>query len=178
MHVYPMIVVDGCGSQDEAREKAQGRSEELAEAGVYDYGGPMEETRNEPTVLMAGTAEYREAVLDALETERGEIREYWTILKQAVKRFGDREHPPASEEIFKAEFEVGVGIAGLIESGTRLRREISFGSALYRAAKLDDLLRGAPSVARFLYDFRKDTKAAVADEAKPDAWAVACDFHY
>ena len=180
MHTYPIIVVDGRDDPDDARERAGTFADQFVEAGIYDYGGPIDpaECPDEPTVYKAGTLEYRKALKAARETERRTTREYWTILKQAVDSFRRWEEPPNPNETFEAEFVVGIGLEGMVESGSRVRRNLTFGTTLWRAAKLNELLKGWPSTSRFLYDERERRNLPLADETRKGVYAVICDFHY
>ena len=182
MHVYPLIVVDGCGDGKEAMERAGGWADELIEEWeTYDYGGPLTPGKDGELagiVIQAGAREYREAISWALGVEKDLIKEHWDVLRQALAVFGDRDTPPSLEEAFDAHYRMGAGCGGFIKSGTEMLHKESFGLALYRAKKLAQLLEGRPSLDRFLYDKREQTPCPAGEEKRSQVWAVRCDFHY
>ncbi|GEM_PF-3721720 len=181
MHVHPLIVVGGCPGPEEAWKAADGYADELVEAAhVYDYGGPLKDDGDSPlagAALLAGTGAYRESVLHALAAEKARAREEWDVVRQALKVFADHEDPPGAEDIFRPRYKVGVGLAGIIRPGMDVCHDETFGRALWRAGRLGEILDGSPCADRFLYDRRENRQVPVADEKRPDVYAVLCDFH-
>ena len=181
MHTHPLIVVDGCETPEDAVEMADLEADTILDHGVYDCGGPVKPedmAEGHSPVLKAGTQEYHEAITACLNTQRSIEREHWTVLRQAIDHFKDRDDPPGTKESFGASYKVGIGICGLLEAGEEQKHAEEFGKALWRANQLFDLLDGQTTADHMFYDRRGDQSLPVIEDARAGVYVVVCDFHY
>lgn len=193
MHCYPVVLVSADDKKDATARVTSWIDSQFEENGqrIYDYGGPVEESRCEkPEEACRPASEVVDNIKSRIEQEKDVLRQHWRILRDYVEAFKDRDIPPMAmsetSDTFKTSYKLAIGIGPIIASGTEMNeKKMAAWQGLYSARHLHDMNDHIEESREFfktteamLYTIDDESQEALDSGEWDGIWAVLCDFHF